>query len=244
MHNIALEIAYEGTDFLGWQKAEGPSIENSLEEAIFATLGAKPKLQAASRTDRGVHALGQIINFHLDTLRVPLKNLPLALNAKLPHSIRVFSARLADPSFHPTLDNCGKTYTYQIDNHPIQRPKTRNTHWHIHTPLNLSAMRNAIPHFLGKHDFATFTNISASPREETAREIESIAISSDFTITIRGRSFLYKMVRNIVGTLVAIGKGELSPDDVPALFTVRDRKKAPMTAPAHGLTLTCVHVAY
>jgi tRNA pseudouridine38-40 synthase len=236
--NLKLTLAYEGTSYLGWQKTKmGPSIEEALEKALFQIFRIPILLQAASRTDAGVHAEGQIVNFTLPYIP-NLFQLRLGLNSFLPDDISILSLENVETSFHPTLDALGKEYHYHIYNHSADHPLHRKFSWHVPHPLNLEAMRNAANYLIGEHDFSAFSN---EPVAHAIRKITSIEISllseKRIRIAVKGNHFLYKMVRNIVGTLVYVGCGKISIDKIPAILASRDRKSAGITAPAHGLTL-------
>ncbi|MDN3507465.1 MAG: tRNA pseudouridine(38-40) synthase TruA [Simkaniaceae bacterium] len=231
MRNVVLHLSYDGSDFLGWQG----SIEKVLSQVLERVLQHAVVLQAASRTDKGVHARGQVVNFFSDK-DLSIAKLMGSLNGLLPPSIRVIKGEFAKENFHPTIDAKGKVYIYRISNGRVQMPKERRDHWHIPLPLDLSEMKTSAQKLIGTHDFSAFTNACPKPSESTLREITKITIKPN-QIIIEGRSFLYKMVRNIVGTLVAIGQGEISPNDLEKILANGDRKGAAMTAPAHGLTL-------
>ncbi len=222
--NIKLTLLYKGTAFLGWQKTRaGPSIEHHLEHALQTLLGEKVILQAASRTDAGVHAQGQIVNFH--SSYIPNQ---IALNKLLPEEIRVKKMTHTADSFHPTIDATGKEYHYLITNHSFQLPFDRDYAWHFPYSLNLELMKEASKKLIGTHDFSLFCNWSLSNPENKTRVLTQIIIHSTqygFRFEIKGHSFLYKMVRNLVGHLAYIGAGKLNR----------------MTAPAHGLTLKRVY---
>jgi tRNA pseudouridine38-40 synthase len=239
--NIKLIIAYEGTHYLGWQKtAMGPSIEEELEKVLAQILRHPVDLQAASRTDAGVHAEGQVVNFFTE-VEIPLERLQKSLNGLLPKDISVLKIELADESFHPTLDSRGKEYHYSICLRSTQLPFHRNFSWHFSYPINLEEMRKAAQHLKGRHDFSAFTN---ERQEDNVREIFDILIepSADrLKIRVSGNNFLYKMVRNIVGTLLYIGCGKLSSEELPAILASRDRTRAGVTAPALGLILKEVY---
>jgi len=224
-------IAYEGTQYFGWQKTiSGPSIQEELEKALLRITAEKTTPEAASRTDRGVHAAGQVIQFALETpLEIPA--LQKALNAVLPTDIRIL--HLSPKTFHPTLDAIGKEYHYKISPVPVQDPTERFYSWHLRFPLDLDSMKQAAAHFIGTHDFTSFAN---EEEKDPICTIQSLNILPTL-IQIQGNRFLYKMVRNLVGTLVHIGCGKLSPDSIPSILASRDRKQAGPTAPAHGLYL-------
>lgn len=239
--NIKLIIAYEGTHYLGWQKtAMGPSIEEELEKVLTQILRHPVALQAASRTDAGVHAEGQVVNFFTE-VEMPLERLQKSLNGLLPKDISVLKIELADKSFHPTLDSRGKEYHYSICLGSTQLPFHRNFSWHFSYPVNLEEMKKAAKHLKGRHDFSAFTN---ERQEDNVREIFDIMIepSADrLKIRVSGNNFLYKMVRNIVGTLLYVGCGKLSSEELPAILASRDRTRAGVTAPALGLILKEVY---
>jgi tRNA pseudouridine38-40 synthase len=238
MRNIRLIIAYDGGTYFGWQKTStGPSIQQELESAILRILGESTTAEAASRTDRGVHAQGQAVQF-LTAQTTELGRIKLGLNAVLPREISIQSIEEMPLDFHPTLDTSGKEYHYFICNSAIQMPTHRHYSWHLHQPLDLPAMENATEQLLGQRDFASLSNELI---DNTVRTLEKLSIipmeNQRCRIEIRGDNFLYKMARNIVGALVATGLGKITPTDLPSILQSRDRKKAPVTAPAHGLFL-------
>ncbi len=225
-------LSYEGTSYLGWQKTkEGPSIEEALERALSTLLSETPKLFSASRTDAGVHANAQVVSFFVK--KTPTRFL-YSLNCLLPKEIRILSLEEAPPTFHATLDCVKKEYLYQIDTSPILSPFERFTSWHYRYPLDLEAMRLASTYLIGEHDFSAFAN--AGSHENKIRHIESIQIEKTFFL-ITGKSFLYKMVRNIVGTLVYVGVHKIQPTFIKELLHSRNRSLGGPSAPAHGLTL-------
>lgn len=241
MPNYLLTLAYDGTHYLGWQKAqEGETIESSLEKALTQILSHPVKLQAASRTDRGVHAEEQKVNFITDKV-LPLSKIQYSLNSLLPSDIRITKVQEVPDDFHPTLAAKEKTYVYTITNHTYQLPFDRQTAWHYPLPLNLEAMEKASTHFIGEKDFSALTNVSPSNPYDKTRHVSKIEIAkgphSEIRIAVTGTSFLYKMVRNIVGTLVYVGAGKIPLSDVEKILTNRQRPEMGMTAPAHGLCL-------
>lgn len=235
--NIKLILAYEGTHYLGWQKtAMGPSIEQELEKVLTQILRHPVDLQAASRTDAGVHAEGQVVNFFTET-EISLERLQKSLNGLLPQDISVLKMEEVSESFHPTLDSRGKEYHYSICLGQTQLPFHRNFSWHFSYPLNFEEMKKAADYLKGKHDFSAFTN---EKQEDNVREIFDIILEMSpdrLKIRVSGNNFLYKMVRNIVGTLLYVGCGKLSAEQIPAIIKSQDRTKAGVTAPAHGLVL-------
>ena len=237
MRNIKLILAYEGTRYLGWQKtAMGPSIEEELEKVLAQILRHPIALQAASRTDAGVHAEGQVVNF-FTAVEIPLEKLQKSLNSLLPKDISVLQMEIAADSFHPTLDSQGKEYHYSVCLVDPQLPFHRNFSWLFSYPINLEEMKKAALFLKGKHDFSAFTN---EKQENNVREIFDIVIELNeerLKIRVSGNNFLYKMVRNIVGTLLYIGCGKLSAKEIGAILESKDRTRAGVTAPAHGLVL-------
>lgn len=242
-YNIKVLLAYEGTDYLGWQKtAAGPSIEGELEPQLQCLLGHPIRLQAASRTDAGVHAEGQVVNFRVESLRYSLRRLQLSLNQLLPSSIRVLEIEEAPLCFHPTLDAKGKEYRYLIDNGPVALPRQRHYSWHQPFPLGIDQMRQAAALLIGTNDYYALCNRSHKQKyRDTIRSLEAIELlvhpERQVELRIRGSSFLYKMVRNIAGLLVSVGLGKKGAEEIPRLLASGDRTLAGVTAPAAGLTL-------
>ena len=240
--NFAMTLVYDGTPFLGWQQTnEGPSIKEELHKALKITLKEAVEINGASRTDAGVHSLGQLVNFY--TSKQPdLFSLKKSLNALLPIAIKVTEIQEVPGSFHATLDNTGKEYHYWLTFFPAQFPHKRHTMWHIPGKLEIDRMKQAAALLQGTHDFKAFCNVKKDDEyASTIRTVDSIEIiehpTETLQIIILGNNFLYKMVRNIVGTLVHIGKGRLSEKEVLNLLDKKDRKLIGQTAPAHGLTL-------
>jgi tRNA pseudouridine38-40 synthase len=248
MRNITLTLSYLGTPFAGWQKTRfGKSIEEMLENALARILRETPKLQAASRTDAGVNARGQIINFFTGhPIELPL--LQRALNGTLPKEIGVLAIKESPDHFHPTLDCIKKEYHYHICNGPVQLPFYRRTSWHVPQALDLEALQKGAEALLGTHDFSAFCNDRASPACRSRRPVchlEEISLSilpnQRLCLTVIGDHFLYKMVRNIAGTLIYISRGKLRAEDLPHILESKQRAQAGITAPAHGLTLHRVY---
>lgn len=250
MHDYSyrLIISYEGTNYRGWQKnRELPTIEKALEDSLTGLQMTPFQLEAASRTDAGVHATGQVAR--LDTCKYlqSEKAALVGINSQLPADIRVMSLTLCKKSFHPTLDATKKTYTYHLCLGPSQHPCHRHFSWHIPYLLDVISMKQAAGLLTGRHNFQAFTN---QKNNETYscfyREIYRIDIQEiepfRIKIVVQGNSFMYKMIRNLVGMLVQIGRGKLTLNDVTNILESRDRKMAPLTAPAHGLCL--VHIDY
>lgn len=236
--NIQLIISYDGTHYLGWQKTRmGPSIQEELEKALLRILGCSITTEAASRTDRGVHAKGQVVHFKTDQIIDP-RRFRGGLNAVLPKDISVQSVHVQKPDFHPTLDAIAKEYHYWICNGPVQIPIHRLYSWHVHEPLDYHAMRNASSDFLGTNDFIAFTN---EKTDNSVRNVQRVDIQEHpdhrIQIILQADRFLYKMARNIVGTLVDIGRRKQIKNTVSEMIANKKRSLAGMTAPAHGLFL-------
>src|SRR4051812_12197245 len=173
-------------------------------------------------------------------LKVPIAKLSLALNSKLPDSVRVMAAQKVDASFQARFDAKGKQYRYFVYNHPAMDPLRRSQAWHIPQKLNLKEMRAATRHFLGKRDFAAFANNRNYEMETTVRTLTRCDLRKSgpfLTFIIEGDGFLYKMCRGIVGTVIQVGQGKFAAADIPKMLETRDRRMAGMTAPAHGLVL-------
>lgn len=236
MKNIKLTLAYDGTPFFGWQETkEGPSVEQHLREALERILQHPIKLQAASRTDRGVHAEGQVVNFFTEK-EIPL----LSINALLPPEIRVLTLEEQLDAFHPTLDVLGKEYHYQICTGPVQQPSRRFVSWHVPQKLDIQKMKAAAASLEGLHDFSAFS--TKGGRSDAVRYLEKVRIFENeegLLIVIRGDNFLYKMARTVVGSLVHVGRGKL--EDLGEVLESKRRVEAGMTAPAHGLCLKKVY---
>ena len=235
-----LTIAYRGTDFLGWQCQPGKrTVQECLEKALEKIWGMKISLQGSGRTDTGVHGLGQVASFNAPR-RHTAANLQRALNANLPFDVRVVQCRLVSPAFHARFDALGKTYRYLVWNHLVQDPFTLDTHWHVPRPLDISAMRRAARMLLGKHDFASFTSNPGYERESKVRTMQRASIvrsGSVLTFHFTADGFLYRMVRNLVGGLVQVGLGKITPEDFGRILRARSRSEAPPNAPACGLYL-------
>lgn len=243
--NIKLHLSYDGSNYYGWQKtSEGPSIEETLEKALVTILQHPITLQAASRTDAGVHAEDQVVNFYTKNHPLNLDRLHKSLNQLLPKDIKVNTLTSIEPAFHPTLDSLAKEYHYHITTDPWLSPFKRNFFWHFPKKLDLNLMKKAAGLLIGKQDFQAFTNFRKPPYQDTTREIFSIHFdqnNNDLCIQIKGDHFLYKMVRNIVGTLCYIGCHKIHLQELPSILQSKKRKNAGITAPASGLILKKIY---
>lgn len=248
--NIRMTVAYDGTCYLGWQKTPtGPSVEDALQKALEKILQHEVHLQAASRTDAGVHAEGQEVNFFTHKNIDPGK-LQIGINSLIPKDIVVLNIQEASSDFHPTLNCVEKEYRYSICLGRSQLPQYRLYSWHIHHPLEFYLMKTAASCLVGEHDFSAFTNVKKNETyTDYLRKVECIDLvindkSNRFFITIRGNRFLYKMVRNIVGTLVYVGLRKIEAGDIGRILESRKRPLTGVTAPAHGLSLISVRFPY
>lgn len=240
-HNYKLLVAYDGTPFFGWQKTKtGPSIEESLESTLAIILQERPSLQAASRTDRGVHAEGQVVHF-ISTQEIDIATLQFKCNRLLPKEIAIKQIEKVHPSFHPTLDSKAKEYRYRICNAPTQLPFLRPFSWHLPHPMNLEQMKLAADALIGTKDFSALSNHRFPAHKTTQCTLMSIAFLQEehqlLTICMKGDRFLYKMARNLAGLLAAAALGKCNPSEIPRILLEKKRALAPMTAPAHGLLL-------
>ncbi len=236
---IKLTVSYDGTAYAGWQRQiNGPSIQEALEKALFSLTGETVAVTGASRTDAGVHALGQVA--HFDTVSaIPAEKFSYAVNTRLPDDIRAVLSEEVAPDFHARYGARGKTYRYQIHNGPHASALYRLQRAHVQKPLDIGAMRDAARAVIGTHDFRAFA-AAGSEAKTTIRDITRADIARDgdlVELTVSGRSFLYNMVRILAGSLIYVGIGKLPPDALARALQSGDRLDLGITAPAHGLTL-------
>jgi len=245
MIQYQLTLSYDGTHYFGWQKANtGPTIQETLEKAIIKIEKTAAPPEAASRTDRGVHAEQQSVTFFLQK-KWDVKILQKILNSSLPFDIRVLNIQIVPPHFHPTLDALEKEYHYYCCLKSVQQPIHRRHSWHFYYPLDIKKMQEEAKNLLGTHDFTSFTNTVEKDPICTLRKIEILTLPEDrLMISLIGDRFLYKMARNIVGTLLFIGCGKIAPNQLPSILLSRDRKQAGMAAPAHGLFLHRIQYSF
>jgi len=247
MKTFRLTLAYDGTDFAGWQwQPAKRTIQGELEAALERITQQRPKCIASGRTDAGVHALGQVVSFDSETRLTP-DVLTRALNAELPEDLFVFEAALAPDGFHAQRHALRKRYRYVIEDGRLRDLFERKYLWHIYQRLDVAAMQQAAMALIGTHDFASYET-TGSQRLTTERTIFDLFVerrtgqlNDRVTIEVEANGFLYNMVRNIVGTLVMVGKGKESTSWPAEVLAFRDRTKAGMTAPAQGLFLVEVH---
>ena len=239
---VLLTISYDGTAYVGWQRQlNGVAVQQKVEEALFALLGETTPITGAGRTDAGVHALGQCAHFDTRST-IPADRFPYALNTHLPPDIKVVEAREVGAFFHARFDAVGKTYTYRVHNAPHPSALYRNYMAHVSAALDVEAMRTALKHLFGTHDFAAFQAVGGTART-TVRTLTHLDIEKQderLTLIVQGNSFLYNMVRIIAGTLLEIGRGKLDVNCFRKAIDTGDRLALGPTAPACGLELTQV----
>lgn len=242
MRNFKVTLAYDGTDFFGWQRQPGRrTVQQALEIAIGSILGVRVNATASGRTDSGVHALGQVAHFYADT-RIEPPTLVRAINAKLPEDVRILDVEEVPQAFHATLDARSKRYRYVIDNAPIPDLFRRRHAWHVPRPLDADAMRRASSPLLGRHDFRSFETQWPN-RTSSVRTIFDLAVEragDRVTIEVEADGFLYNMVRTITGSLVLVGSGKRPESFVAEALLAESRADAGPTAPPQGLYLLYV----
>jgi tRNA pseudouridine38-40 synthase len=245
---ICLRIAYEGTQYAGWQRqANAVAVQQVIEEALEQIYVKKISIVGASRTDAGVHAMGQTASFSLENSRIPdsripIEKIPYVLNHFLPADISVTQAWQVAEEFSPRFDAREKTYEYRIWHGRHNNPLLRRFALFYPYRLDINAMRRAAADLVGRHDFAAFC-AAGSDAKTTVREIYECSLSEQeelITLTVRGNAFLYNMVRIITGTLLCVGQGKIAADSMNAILASGDRSRSGITAPPHGLTLAAI----
>ena len=242
LHNFRLLLEYDGTAYWGWQRQRtGRTLQGTIEAALNTMTERSVTLIGSGRTDAGVHAVGQVANFRLET-RLTAGIFLKGLNSLLPSDIVIKDCLPIDESFHARYDAKSKIYDYRILNHPIRAALFRQYAWHISKPLDLDAMRQAALHLKGEHDFGAFQGagggVSNAVRNVTDATLSKKDSRGYVVFRIEADGFLRHMVRNVVGTLVDVGLGRISPEDFKEILFSKDRQQAGITAPAHGLFLT------
>lgn len=239
MKRVKMIVAYDGTNYKGWQiQPNGTTIEEVLNQKLSELLGEEIVVTGASRTDSGVHSLGNVAVFDTDT-RMPADKISFALNQRLPEDIVVQGSCEVPADWHPRYQKSRKTYEYRILNRTFRMPGRRFDTYFYHHPLDVDKMRRAAAYLVGEHDFKSFCAVNAQVKS-TVRTIYACDVTRDndiITIRVTGNGFLYNMVRIIAGTLIRVGGGELAPERIPEILTALDRSAAGPTAPAHGLTM-------
>jgi tRNA pseudouridine38-40 synthase len=241
--NFKLTLEYDGSPYHGWQRQLGVlTIQEVLESRLEIILGEPIRARASGRTDAGVHARGQVVNFYGHTSLAP-EDLQRGLNSLLPSDIVVLHAEEVAHAFHSRFSAVGKIYEYRILNRAAPSALERQFAWHIRRPLERLAMSQCLAIIVGRHDFSAFM-ASGSPVTSTERHLYQAAIEAPdahhLVFRFEANGFLRHMVRNLVGTLVEVGKGKLAPEDFSGILASKDRRQAGMTAPAHGLYLVSV----
>lgn len=232
-------LEYDGAEFSGWQiQPDRPTIQEAIEKALRTILGGMVRVEAAGRTDAGVHARGQVAAFTTEA-SPDLASLQRSLNALVRPFIAVRELSAACPDFDPRRDAVAREYHYRIRNHPWPSPFSRRTAWHLRDPLDVAAMEQAARLLVGEHDFRSFQAADCDAENPVRRiyRSELVREADDLVYVVSATAFLRHMVRNIVGTLVEVGRGERSVAEFQDLLAARDRKRAGPTAPPHGLCL-------
>jgi tRNA pseudouridine38-40 synthase len=249
MRHFKVTIAYDGTDYHGWQiQANKPTIQGEIVRVLRTLTQENSVLHGSGRTDAGVHALGQVASFRTQS-GLSAEEFQRALNALLPPAIRILSAEEVGPDFHARWSARGKTYRYRLYRGKVVPPMIWRYVLHYPFPLDEDKMRDAAARFVGQHDFASFAASTGSEDDDkersTVREIYSAELArtadnQELVFTVRGRSFLRYMVRKMVGTLLEVGRGRLQPEDIDRLYELRDRSKSGPTVPPQGLCMVSV----
>lgn len=240
MKRVRLTVAYDGTNYCGWQvQPNGITVEEVLNRELCRLTGEEIRIIGASRTDSGVHALGNVAVFDTDS-PIPPERMAYALNRRLPKDIVIVRSDEVAPDWHPRYQgNITKTYEYHIYNGKSSNPLRRHYAAYVSFPLDIEKMREGARYLVGEHDFVSFCNVRTNT-EDTVRTVESIEISredAEITIRITGNGFLYNMVRIIAGTLIRVGRGFYTPERVKEILEAKKRTEAGVTAPPNGLVL-------
>lgn len=239
MRNIAMVVSYDGGAYQGFQsQPSGLTVQDELEKAIRKLSGENVKIDGSGRTDAGVHAYGQVINFRSSS-PIPIERWAVAMNSRLPQDIVVRSAHEMPPEFSSRKSAVRKTYRYSISTGRHPNVFNRRFRYHHYNPLDVEAMREGIRYLLGEHDFSSFTS-AGSTKKSHVRTIYDVAIErdgNDIHTFIAGSGFLYNMVRIVMGTLLWVGEGKWPPSAMGPILAAKDRSKAGPRAEAHGLAL-------
>ncbi|MCT4612747.1 MAG: tRNA pseudouridine(38-40) synthase TruA [Clostridia bacterium] len=242
---ILIKIAYDGSNYNGWQRQPDiDAIENIVEKACKELFKEDVKIMGASRTDKGVHAKCQLATFEANVRNYKISNIARAITSKLPDDIIVYESVEVNSDFHVRYNRSLKTYIYTINNAKINMPMYRKHSMYVENDLCLENMKLAAKEFLGTYDFKAFCAVKSS-NKDTIRTITNINLKKheDFiTLTITGNGFLHNMVRIITGTLIDVGKGKKKPEDIKGIIESLDRKKAGPTAKAEGLLLYNIEI--
>ena len=245
MRNLKLTLEYDGTSFFGFQRQpHHPTIQEALEKALSKLLNRKTKIAAASgRTDTGVHAEGQVVNFKTKN-KMPAAQIQKALNAILPREIAVRKIEEVPDAFHARYSAKSKTYEYRIWNDLVRSPLMRAHAYFVSTPLDFVRMKQGAKLLTGKHDFCSFCSASGVVRENTVRTLKRFQVTKKgplIRIQVEADGFLYHMVRNLAGSLIELGQKKISLQDLKKIIVAKDRRKAGGMVPARGLVLIGVN---
>ena len=242
MPNLLLTIRYKGTDYHGWQVQKNAlTVQEVLQDAIEKLYGSRLDVKGCSRTDTGVHANMYCVSYNAPFFAGEYHTVS-ALNTYLPQDIRAYECKEVSDDFHARYSSVGKEYVYLVYNAKYQNPFYSDYSYHFRYDVDLEMINNAAKHFIGTHDFAAFCS-AYSDVEDTERTIYDLKAEKNGNLirfTISGNGFLYNMVRIIVGTLLMVSQGKISPDDIPEIIDSKQRKNAGRTAPAQGLFLNKV----
>lgn len=239
--NYKLIIAYDGAEYCGWQKQPNAmSIQQMMEETLSQFLQEPIRLTGSGRTDAGVHASGQVANFRIDH-PIDTYRFIAAANGLLPKDIRVLKIEEVPEDFHSRFNAIRKEYHYHLYTGAVIPPFDRRTKWHVTKSINVHLLEKAASLFIGEHDFATFANVrEGGKKENTVRTLDQLEVvinGEDITLIFAAKGFLYKMVRNITGTLIEVATGKRSIESIPGMLAAKDRKKGGRVAPPQGLFL-------
>ena len=245
IEQILLTVAYDGTNYCGWQmQSECLAVQEVLLRRLEQLFGENISTLGASRTDGGVHALGQrmCVRLPIGACKVPLDKLPEVMNARLPKDVVVVRAEAVPDSFHPIFHTKRKTYTYTIQDGKYANPLMWNFSYHVRHRLNVEEMNRAAEMFVGEHDFEAFRAMGGTTKTSVRTMYEAnVRREGELVLfTVTGSGFLYNMVRIMAGTLISVGEGTIRADDIPAILKSRDRTRAGRTVPPQGLTLVKV----
>ena len=246
MQTYKLTLAYDGTDYSGWQvQLNGTAVQEIVERAVERIFGEKARVHGSGRTDAGVHALGQVAHFHVPKAKakIPPASLRGALNGALPRDVRVMKVERAATGFHARFEAHEKTYRYQIFCGDVMDPFVRRWAAHSPRPLDVTAMRRAARVLAGRHDFAAFAANPRREQETTVRTLKRLSVARRgklVTITATAEGFLYKMVRSLAGALLRVGTGKLTVADIERILKSKTRTARVETAPPQGLFLVKV----
>ncbi len=243
MKRIKMIVSYDGTNYCGWQiQPNGITIEEILNKKLSKLTGEDIHIIGASRTDSGVHALGNVAVFDTET-RIPGDRLAYALNQKLPEDISIVSSEEVPMDWHPRYqDHITKTYEYHIYNASVKNPLRQRYATFVSFPLDIERMRKGAEYIIGEHDFASFCNVrtNTSDTVRTVYDISIIRDGPDITIRVTGNGFLYNMVRIIAGTLIRVGRGFYEPEKIKEILEAREHTSEGVTAPPNGLVLIAI----